>query len=262
MDLKNIPFSDSKLFTLDIFDVKQIEKKIGIVSFESQIERTKNEELLGHWNFRGNFRKNGFVDDKTKYGLACFNKALDIDVNDVEVVVGMKKGEQAARFNGLNYMEANSNPLLGYAEFSIAVWFLIEQWTMDFPLISTFETNSKQKKEGFTIFCLNSKFYDKKNLYELNHEEASEKEFLFNNVLKVKDWNCKIITYSGGELKEYLNGICVNTVKMNREILSFGKKFVIGAIADDLDFQGLKGKIAQVKLFNYVVPPNQVNDLA
>eukprot|EP01080_Neovahlkampfia_damariscottae_P008198 gene8198-26_t len=256
ISLLDFPVGDSKRFDVDIYNLKKTTEKIGSVSFEGQIERTRKAELIAHWNFKGNFRRNGFVTDVTPYGMTAFCKALDEDVNDVEVVPGMKKGYQAGRFNGLNYLECNHNPLEGFPEFTIVIWFYLEDWRLDYPLVSTFETNSKNKKEGYSILGLNSKFYDtKQNAIELDHSDEIEKEFLYQDVFNLKDWNSKIITYSGAEMKEYINGICVNTLKMNREILTSGKKFVIGAIADDLDFRGLKGKICEVKLYNHVVSP-------
>ena len=241
ISLLDFPIGDSKRFEVEIYNPEKPTEKVGTVTFEGQIERTRKAELLAHWNFKGNFRRNGFVTDVTPNGVTAFCKAIDEDVNDVEIVSGMKKGHQAGRFNGLNYLECNNNPLQGFPEFTIVIWFLLEDWKIDYPLVSTFETNSKNKKEGYSILCINSKFFDKKQKeILLDHSDEIEKEFLFKDVFNLKDWNSKIISYSGAELKEYINGICVNTIKMNREILTSGKKVMkFNWLVDFLYFSSL-----------------------
>ena len=163
---------------------------------------------------------------------------------------GVASESFSAHFNGFNYLDCGFNHFVS-SEMSFSIWFKSTNDTIEGPLISTI-TNWRVYKISTHSF----EYYNTDGIL-IKQSENELKEILYarDQIIKKKEWINKICIFTGAKVKEYYNGIFINEINLlDKKTIKHGKSIVIGAFLNDLDFDGFRGEIGSLKIFNFVIP--------
>lgn len=223
------------------------------LSFQIKVLRMNSPKLILHYDFQGSMKL--IVRDKSISNIKGEFKHLKSI--QPEFCEGRKKDEKAISFNGFNYIECFANPIKDLADLSVSIWFKVDDPQIDGVLISTLENNN-----GISISFFNTLFYDVKGTkFHYLKEEIEIDTTLRNEAFKIDQWNNKIVTYNGKFLNEYLNGKLINQIKCAKMPISEGRKLTVGASINGMDFNGFKGDIANLKIFNYLLSEKEIESI-
>jgi hypothetical protein len=152
----------------------------------------------------------------------------------------------AITFNGFNYVSSRWNGLRDLTEFTISIVFRPQDENTNGTLLSTITDGI-----GMQITWFHSIFTDSGNAtYEPVMEEVDIDSDLRHNVFK-QGWNEKCIVFDGLCFKEYLNGSLVNQYKTRFLSIRQGTRMTLGAMVNEMDFEGFRGDISEFKIWNY-----------
>jgi hypothetical protein len=159
----------------------------------------------------------------------------------------------SAHFNGFNYLDCGFNYLVS-SEISFSIWYKSTDDSIDGPLVSTMTRNS-----GYKISTFSFEYYNLKgDLVKPTSEDLKEILFARKQIIKSGEWINKIVIFSGPKVKEFYNGILVNEISLSSGEMKHGKHLFIGAFVDDLNFEGFRGDIGSLKVFNFCIPKNLI----
>jgi hypothetical protein len=115
-------------------------------------------------------------------------------------------------FKGFDYIECLNNDIfVSTYEISFIIKFKFENDVLqDFPLFSTKEKQIFISTFYTTFIGCDDEIFTTKTPQDI--------QFELSNVLSTKDWNYKIVTYSGKYLKEYLNGVLFSNIQIQNSI--------------------------------------------
>jgi hypothetical protein len=98
---------------------------------------------------------------------------------------------------------------------------------------------------------------DNEDTLDSTEEEVFQRQDFFR-----KDaFNHLVITYSGDRLKEYINGVVTDDKRTTFNILGDGETLVVGALLDGYDFCGFRGIVDELKIFNYALSSQEIQEL-
>lgn len=134
-----------KLNKLKIYPI--IEEEVdGSILIEVQLTKLINEECIAYWDFQERFNSNhrfkrAILKDMSLNGHH-HGTFKNLETDNVIQTKGMKRGELAGSFSGFNYISA-SNPLKGIPQWSICIWFRVEDPSSDHILLSAMTSHPK-----------------------------------------------------------------------------------------------------------------------
>jgi hypothetical protein len=159
----------------------------------------------------------------------------------------------SAHFNGFNYLDCGFNHLVS-SELSFSIWYKSTEDSIDSPLLSTISKNS-----GYKISTLSFEYYNcKGELIKPTPDDVKEILFARKQIIKKNEWINKIVIFSGPKVKEFYNGILINEIVLSNGEMKHGKQLFIGAFVDDLNFEGFRGEIGSLKVFNFCISKNLI----
>jgi hypothetical protein len=123
-----------------------------------------------------------------------------------------EENSKGVHFKGFDYIECLNNDIfVSIYEISFIIKFKFEKDVLeDFPLFSTKEKQVLISTFYTTFIGREDEIFTTKTPQDI--------QFELSQVLSTKDWNYKIVTYSGKYLKEYLNGVLFSNIEIQNSI--------------------------------------------
>lgn len=222
-----------------------LNKENQYLKFSMELKRLVKMKEICYLDFSEDFNKKGIVRDITGK-LNNFN-VKTIEGRPPKIGDGLDYESYGVNLLGKNYLESVENFMNSLFEFSISIWFRMEE-TKDCPLISTTELS-------FEVFCFKSMFYDSQgNIFAETSPDEFKEKYL------EKEWNFKVITFSGTHIREYLNGHLINDLLLKKSTsIEMSQTLLIGGrFSKNGNFEGYIGDITKVHFYDYILSPEEI----
>lgn len=224
----------------------QLTKENQCLSFNMGLNRLVKKKEICFLDFSEDFNKKGYVRDIT--GKMNNFQVKTIEGKNPKIGDGLDYESYGIQLLGKNYLECLENFLNNVYEFSISIWFNADE-LKDYPLIST-------QVLSFEVYCFKTILYD--NIGNISVETSSDS--LKKKYIE-KEWNHKVITYSGTFIREYLNGSLINEVPLKKSTIKDCKSLFIGGRFILNIFEGFIGNITKIHFYDYVLSKDEVENL-